>query len=52
MADEETRLVQIAVPVKLKERILAQGKIDRREYKPEILTLLEEACDAREKASP
>lgn len=39
----------LRLPHSLRERILAQGKIDRREMKPEILTLLEEAVASREK---
>jgi hypothetical protein len=45
----ETALTQIAVPIDLKQRIMAQAGADLRGYKGEILVLLDEACTAREK---
>lgn len=49
---ETTRRTNLEMPVELAERIEAQGKIDRRNFKPELLVLLEEAVTAREKRKP
>lgn len=41
----------LEVPGDLRERIERQAERDRRNYKPEILVLLEEALEARERAT-
>jgi hypothetical protein len=48
MADMETR-TNLSVPVVLYERIMEQAEADRRQYKPEIIVLLEEALAIRER---
>lgn len=48
MAIEMTR-TNLAVPVELYERVMVQAEADRRQYKPEIIVLLEEALEQREK---
>lgn len=45
----EKVLTQIAVPADLKRRIEAQGEVDMRAYRSEIIVLLEEAVSTREK---
>ena len=49
---ETTRRTNLEMPLELAERIEAQGKIDRRNFKPELLVLIEEALTAREKRKP
>lgn len=50
MEDDERR-TNLAVPMPLAERIEAQATGDRRPYKQELLVLLEEAVERREKRS-
>jgi hypothetical protein len=47
MADGKT--TNLFVPEPLRSRIVAQAEADKRLYKPELLVLLEEAVDKREK---
>lgn len=50
--DDTERRTNLAVPIWLVDRIEVQAKADRRPYKQELLTLLEEAVDKREKRFP
>lgn len=43
------RRTNLAVPLRLVARVEVQAKADRRPFKAELLTLLEEALDRRER---
>lgn len=45
----ETKMTQLDVPVELKERIDAEAATDRRTYKAELIELIEEALNARDR---
>lgn len=49
MSEEETIRTNLDYPLRLRDRIDTQALGDRRARKDEIIILLEEALDAREK---
>lgn len=49
MPDVETMKTNLPVPVPLRDKVIASAAQDHRTYKGQIIALVEEALDARER---